>query len=62
MAFLPVSDVIIGFDLVAGEFDNGADDLPMIILNKTWIGESRRRGKKLIKINFFKYFVFKELA
>ncbi|CAF2872592.1 unnamed protein product [Rotaria sp. Silwood2] len=43
LAFLPLSDVITGFDLVAGEFDDDADDL-LDYFEKTWIGEPRRRG------------------
>ncbi|CAF2981208.1 unnamed protein product [Rotaria socialis] len=43
LAYLPLSDVITGFDLVAGEFDDDADDL-LDYFEKTWIGEPRRRG------------------
>ncbi|CAF3408991.1 unnamed protein product [Rotaria socialis] len=44
LAFLPLSDVITGFDLVAGEFnDDDADDL-LDYFERTWIGEPKRRG------------------
>ncbi|CAF5020469.1 unnamed protein product, partial [Rotaria socialis] len=43
LAFLPLSDVITGFDLVAGEFnDDDADDL-LDYFERTWIGEPKRR-------------------
>ena len=38
LAFLPPTDVVTGFDLVAGEFDDDADDL-LDYFEKTWIGE-----------------------
>ena len=43
LAFLPPTDVVTGFDLVAGEFDDDADDL-LDYFEKTWIGEPKRRG------------------
>ncbi|CAF4254350.1 unnamed protein product [Rotaria magnacalcarata] len=43
LVYLPLSDVITGFDLVAGEFDGDADGL-LDYFEKTWIGEPRRRG------------------
>lgn len=45
LAFLPLADVVTGFDLVAGEFDDDADDL-LDYFERTWIGEPRRRGKR----------------
>ena len=46
LAFLPLSDVVTGFDLVAAVFDDDADDF-IDYFEKTWIGESRRRGKTI---------------
>ena len=51
LAFLPVSDVVTGFDLVAAEFDDNADDF-LDYFEKTWIGERTRRGKKFINFDF----------
>ncbi|CAF3590042.1 unnamed protein product, partial [Rotaria socialis] len=42
LAYLPLSDVITGFDLVASEFDDDAECL-LDYFEKTWIGEPRRR-------------------
>ena len=44
LAFLPLSDVVAGFDLVAAVFDDDADDF-IDYFEKTWIGEPTRRGK-----------------
>ena len=44
LAFLPLSDVVTGFDLVAAVFDDDADDF-IDYFEKTWIGEPTRRGK-----------------
>ena len=44
LAFLPLSDVVAGFDLVAAVFDDDADDF-IDYFQKTWIGEPTRRGK-----------------
>ena len=52
LAFVPVSDVIKGFDLVADEFDDDAEDL-FGYFEKTWIGEPKKRGKLLIHQSFF---------
>ena len=38
-AFVPVSDVIKGFDVVADEFDDDAEDL-LGYFEKTWIREA----------------------
>ena len=46
LAFIPPSDVATAFDLVAGEFDDDADDF-LDYFEKTWIGEPRKRD------NFF---------
>ena len=43
LAFIPPSDVATIFDLVAGEFDDDADDF-LDYFEKTWIGEPRKRG------------------
>lgn len=47
LAFLPVNDVVAGFDLVSAEFDDDADDL-LDYFERTWIGEPKRRGKKFV--------------
>ena len=46
LAFIPPSDVATAFDLVAGEFDDDADDF-LDYFEKIWIGKPRKRG------NFF---------
>jgi len=43
LAFLPLNDVVAGFDLVAGEFDDDEEDF-VGYFEKTWIGEPKRRG------------------
>jgi hypothetical protein len=43
LAFVPVSDVIKGFELIADNFDDDADDL-LDYFEKTWIGEPKKRG------------------
>ena len=43
LAYLPLDDIIKGFDLVAAEFDDDADDF-LDYFEKTWIGEPKRRG------------------
>ncbi|CAF2107916.1 unnamed protein product [Rotaria magnacalcarata] len=43
LAYLSLSDVITGFDIVASEFDDDADDL-FDYFEKTWISEPRGRG------------------
>lgn len=46
LAFLPLSDVVAGFDLVAADFeDDDIVDEFIDYFEKTWIGEPRRRGK-----------------
>ena len=44
LAFLPLSDVVTGFDLVAAVFDDDAGDF-IDYFEKTWIDEPARRGK-----------------
>ncbi|CAF2977509.1 unnamed protein product [Rotaria sp. Silwood2] len=43
LAFVPLDQVITGFDLIYDQFDDDADDL-LDYFEKTWIGEKRRRG------------------
>ncbi|CAF0971024.1 unnamed protein product [Rotaria magnacalcarata] len=43
LAFVPVLDVIKAFDLIADDFDDDADDF-LGYFEKTWIGESKKRG------------------
>ncbi|CAF3907105.1 unnamed protein product, partial [Rotaria sp. Silwood1] len=43
LAFVPVDEVTTDFDLIANQFDDGADDL-LDYFEKTWIGEPKRRG------------------
>ena len=52
LAFVPVSDVIKEFAVVADEFDDDAEDL-LGYFEKTWIGEPKKRGKLLIHQSFF---------
>ena len=52
LAFVPVSDVIEGFDVVADEFDDDAEDM-LGYFEKTWIGEPKKRDKLLIHQSFF---------
>ena len=52
LAFVPVSDVIKGFDVVADEFDDDAEGL-LGYFDKTWRGEPKKRGKLLIHLSFF---------
>jgi len=49
LAYLPLDDIIKGFDLVAAEFDDDADDF-LDYFEKTWIGEPKRRGKIFLNI------------
>ena len=49
LAYLPLDDIIIGFDLVAAEFDDDADDF-LDYFEKTWIGEPKRRGTIFLNI------------
>ncbi|CAF1344010.1 unnamed protein product [Rotaria sordida] len=42
LAFVPVDEVTTGFDLIADQFYDDADDL-LNYFEKTWIGEPRRR-------------------
>ena len=45
LAFLPLDDVVAGFDLIAGDFDDDDDEEEfMAYFEKTWIGEPKRRG------------------
>ena len=46
LAFLPLSDVVTGFDLVAAVFDDDADDF-IDYFEKTWTDEPRRGGKTI---------------
>ena len=43
LAFLPVDDVVAGFDLDAGDFDDDGEDF-VGYFEKTRIGEPKRRG------------------
>ncbi|CAF3452497.1 unnamed protein product [Rotaria socialis] len=43
LAFIPLSDVVMAFDLVAEQFDDDADDF-LDYFEKTWIVEPIRRG------------------
>ena len=52
LAFVPVSDVIKGFDVVADEFDDNAEDL-LGHFEQTQIREPKKRGKLLIHQSFF---------
>ena len=52
LAFVPVSDVIKEFDVIAGEFDDDAKDL-LGYFEKTWIGEPKKKGKLLVHQSFF---------
>ena len=45
LAFLPITDVVKGFELVAGELEDDAEGF-LDYFEKTWIGEPRRRGKR----------------
>ena len=51
LGFLPLSDVVTGFDLMAAEFDDDGDDL-LDSFEKTWIGERTRRNKKFTNFDF----------
>ena len=44
LAFLPLDDVVAGFDLIAGDFDDDDEEEFMAYFEKTWIGEPKRRG------------------
>jgi len=50
LSFVPLDQVIPGFDLICDQFDDDADDL-LDYFEKTWIGEKGRRG------NFFSPFL-----
>ena len=52
LAFVPVSDAIKGFAVVAHEFDDDAEDL-LGYFEKTWIEEPKKRDKLLIHLSFF---------
>ena len=52
LAFVSVSDVNKGFDVVADGFGDGAEDL-FGYFEKTWIGEPKRKGKLLVYQSFF---------
>ncbi|CAF1345379.1 unnamed protein product [Rotaria sordida] len=43
LAFVPVDEITTGFDLIANQFDDDADDL-LDYFEKTWIREPKRRG------------------
>ncbi|CAF5029474.1 unnamed protein product, partial [Rotaria socialis] len=43
LAFVPVLDVIKAFDLITDDFDDDADDF-LGYVEKTWIGEPKKRG------------------
>ena len=44
LAFVPLPDVIKGFELVAGDLEDEAEDF-LVYFEKTWVGEPKRRGK-----------------
>ena len=44
LPFVPASEVIEAFELIADEFDDEADTL-VEYYEKTWIGEKKKRGK-----------------
>ncbi|CAF3834472.1 unnamed protein product [Rotaria sordida] len=45
LAFLPLNDIINGFDLIAAEFDDDDDTENLLnYFEKTWVGEKKRRG------------------
>ena len=50
-AYVPVSDVIEAFDLIAEKFDDDADDF-LNYFERTWIGEPKRRGKLMAIVEF----------
>ena len=52
LAFVSVSDVNKGFDVVADGFGDGAEDL-LGYFKKTWIGKSKRKCKLLVYQAFF---------
>ena len=52
LAFVPVSDAIKWFDLIADEFDDDAEDL-LGYFEKTWIREPKKTSKLLIHQSFF---------
>jgi len=43
LAFVPLGDIITGYELIVEQFDDDADDL-LDYFEKTWIGERKRRG------------------
>ena len=49
LAYLPLDDIIKGFDLVAAEFDDDAEDF-LDYFEKTWISEPKKRGKRFLNI------------
>lgn len=49
LAYVPLDDIITGYDLIVEQFDDDADDF-LEYFEKTWIGERKRRGS----FTFFK--------
>ncbi|CAF4262164.1 unnamed protein product, partial [Rotaria sordida] len=43
LAFVPVDEITTGFELIANQFDDDADDL-LDYFEKTWTDEPKRRG------------------
>ena len=44
LAFVPLCDVINGFELVAGDLEDDAEEF-LDYFEKTWVGEPQKRGK-----------------
>ena len=49
LAFLPIDDIIKGYESVIADLDDDADAF-LDYYEKTWIGEPKRRGKIQINI------------
>lgn len=58
LAFVPLVDVVKGFDLVAESFDDDAEDF-IDYFEKVWIGEPKRRGKIRLQIYLSRYFLLR---
>lgn len=46
LAFVPVADIIQGFELVAADLEDEADDF-LDYFERTWVGEPKKRGNKI---------------
>jgi len=44
LSFVPISDLVTAFELIEPQFDDDADEF-IYYMEKTWIGEKKRRGK-----------------